>query len=64
VEENRTMNSTFRPNCPDRRPQSNYFILLYFIVGAVFKRYEINIGQEASKWQIFPYRQFQDERVT
>lgn len=30
----------------------------------MFERYEVNIGSEAKKWQIFPYRQFQDERLT
>ena len=37
---------------------------LKHIVSAIFERYEVNIGSEAKKWQIFPYRQYQDERYT
>jgi hypothetical protein len=34
------------------------YLNLNFIVSAIFERYEVNIGSEAKKWQIFPYRQY------
>jgi len=40
IDEGTHMASTYRPSCPNRRPQIN----------AVFERYEINIGSEAAKW--------------
>lgn len=48
------MPSSYRPSCPHRRPQLN----------AIFEKYEINIGSEAAKWQVFPYRQFYEEKIT
>ena len=41
-----------------------FYLNLKHIVSAIFERYEVNIGSEAKKWQIFPYRQYQDERYT
>ena len=32
------------------------------IAGSLFQRFEVNIGSEAKKWQVFPFRQFMDER--
>lgn len=28
------------------------------------ERFEVNIGSEAKKWQIFPYRQYEDEKIS
>ena len=52
VDENTHMPSSYRPNCPHRRPQ----------LASIFQRFEVNIGSEAEKWQVIPYRQFLDDK--